>query len=464
MKRSIDEFLAALRREKGLTQREVAERLGVSNKTVSSWERGTVLPDILLLPAIAELYGVTADEILAGERREEPEKAQGGGAEEIKPEPKLSEKSETKLLKRRLAKFTTQVYILAGIFLAGVLLLYFGVWKDLRTVVWSGFAWWILLIFTGLPVAIVSFAVMIALFRGAVNSADEEAESYPKYAILLYRKASLFCYFAAGEAFLCAFFTACSFLAGTNFTDEFLFLLTVCVILCAAFFLVGFFLYGYALNRWDKEEAAKNRKKNKKLYLKTLLFGAIPLILAVVLMALLSSLTFETRDLLYSANRESFKKYMETIQMDEAGERKEYYLPLSELEKGLGTEIEYGMEYQYGNNLIYCFIADGFCTVQLWEGEYEGFVLEVERLTAEDGFSVYNLCEGVMGSVMIGGNTVLDMHYEIRTEGDTAFYERVFLESFREAGNLFGGLAIFVDLAVCFAVCALKREKTKVFL
>lgn len=240
MKLSIDEFLATLRREKGLTQREVAERLGVSNKTVSSWERGTVMPDILLLPGIAELYGVTADEILAGERREEQEKAQDS-PDEIKSEPKLSEKSETKLLKRKLAKFTTQVYILAGIFLAGALLLYIGVWKDLRTVAWSGFAWWILLIFIGLPVAIVSFAVMFALFRGAVNFADEEAESYSKYEILLYRKASLFCYFAAGEAFLCAFFTAIFFFAGTDFADEFLLLLTVCVILCAAFFLAGFF-------------------------------------------------------------------------------------------------------------------------------------------------------------------------------------------------------------------------------
>ena len=69
MARSIGEFLAALRKAHGYTQKEVAERLDVSNRTVSSWECNTALPDILLLPAIAELYGVTADEILAGERR-----------------------------------------------------------------------------------------------------------------------------------------------------------------------------------------------------------------------------------------------------------------------------------------------------------------------------------------------------------------------------------------------------------
>ena len=61
---SIGEFIAALRKAKGLTQMDVANHLGVSNKTVSSWETGASCPDIALLPAIAELYGVTCDELL----------------------------------------------------------------------------------------------------------------------------------------------------------------------------------------------------------------------------------------------------------------------------------------------------------------------------------------------------------------------------------------------------------------
>ena len=51
---SIGEFIAALRKAKGLTQMDVANHLGVSNKTVSSWETGASCPDIALLPAIAE--------------------------------------------------------------------------------------------------------------------------------------------------------------------------------------------------------------------------------------------------------------------------------------------------------------------------------------------------------------------------------------------------------------------------
>ena len=70
------EFLSVLRKSKGYTQQEVADILGVSNKTVSSWECGGSCPDISMLPAIAELYGVTCDELLRGERIHagEPEK------------------------------------------------------------------------------------------------------------------------------------------------------------------------------------------------------------------------------------------------------------------------------------------------------------------------------------------------------------------------------------------------------
>ena len=67
-KKSIGAFLAVLRKANGFTQQEVADRLSVSNRTVSSWECDSALPDILLLPALAELYGVTADEILARKR------------------------------------------------------------------------------------------------------------------------------------------------------------------------------------------------------------------------------------------------------------------------------------------------------------------------------------------------------------------------------------------------------------
>lgn len=61
-------FLKTLRKEKNLTQEQLAEKLGVSNRTVSRWETGTNMPDISLLLEIAELYGVTIPELIDGEK------------------------------------------------------------------------------------------------------------------------------------------------------------------------------------------------------------------------------------------------------------------------------------------------------------------------------------------------------------------------------------------------------------
>ena len=78
MNNSIGQFIAALRKANGLTQQEVAERLNVSNKSVSRWERGECAPDLSLIPALAEMFGVTCDELLKGERinnNQQPEKS-----------------------------------------------------------------------------------------------------------------------------------------------------------------------------------------------------------------------------------------------------------------------------------------------------------------------------------------------------------------------------------------------------
>lgn len=70
-KKSMGSFIAALRKAKGWTQKDLAALLHVSDKTVSRWETGDGTPDLSLVPVLAELFGVTCDELLRGERDKE---------------------------------------------------------------------------------------------------------------------------------------------------------------------------------------------------------------------------------------------------------------------------------------------------------------------------------------------------------------------------------------------------------
>ena len=68
----IGTFLKELRKEKELTQEQLAETLNVSRRTVSRWETGNNMPDLDLLAEMADLYQVELRELLNGERKNEP--------------------------------------------------------------------------------------------------------------------------------------------------------------------------------------------------------------------------------------------------------------------------------------------------------------------------------------------------------------------------------------------------------
>ena len=64
----IGKFIAALRKEKSMTQEQLGERLGVTNKTVSRWENGNYMPDVEMLSLLSKEFGVTINELIGGER------------------------------------------------------------------------------------------------------------------------------------------------------------------------------------------------------------------------------------------------------------------------------------------------------------------------------------------------------------------------------------------------------------
>ena len=61
---TMGEKIASLRKAAGMTQRQLADRMGVTDKAVSKWERNLSCPDIESIPLLAEIFGVSADELI----------------------------------------------------------------------------------------------------------------------------------------------------------------------------------------------------------------------------------------------------------------------------------------------------------------------------------------------------------------------------------------------------------------
>ncbi|MBQ9716672.1 MAG: helix-turn-helix transcriptional regulator [Clostridia bacterium] len=107
--------ITALRKNAGMTQAGLAEKIGYSDKSISKWERADGIPDVICLKAIADLFGVTVDYMLTEDHPAEPEAA--APAEEPQPPQKT---------------YTTSHIAVTLVSVAGVWLLAFAVYIILR--------------------------------------------------------------------------------------------------------------------------------------------------------------------------------------------------------------------------------------------------------------------------------------------------------------------------------------------
>ena len=73
-KQTIGMKIASLRREKGMTQLELAEKMGVTDKAGSKWERDLSCPDVSSIPKLAEIFGISIDELM--QEKATPENAE----------------------------------------------------------------------------------------------------------------------------------------------------------------------------------------------------------------------------------------------------------------------------------------------------------------------------------------------------------------------------------------------------
>ena len=123
-------FLRALRTEKGLTQEQLAEQVGVTRRSVSRWETGSNLPDLDVLLELADYYHVELRELLDGERKAVPI-----DTALVETTRKVAEYSNAE--KKRLAR-TVLVYLVVGI---AALIVSTGMkFLDLEEGFWVGFA------------------------------------------------------------------------------------------------------------------------------------------------------------------------------------------------------------------------------------------------------------------------------------------------------------------------------------
>lgn len=78
----VGNLICSLRKEKALTQKQLADAMNISDKTVSKWERGLGCPDVSLLPELSSLLGVNIEEILSGDLN--PNDSLGGNMKKLK--------------------------------------------------------------------------------------------------------------------------------------------------------------------------------------------------------------------------------------------------------------------------------------------------------------------------------------------------------------------------------------------
>lgn len=117
-KKTIGKFIAALRRANGMTQKELGEKLCVSDKTVSRWECDECTPELSLIPTIAEIFGITTDELLRGERHN-PERADPAPQDTVARQKAKSGKQFRLMLDSQKRKYKNRTLISASIVLLG---------------------------------------------------------------------------------------------------------------------------------------------------------------------------------------------------------------------------------------------------------------------------------------------------------------------------------------------------------
>ena len=278
MKQQIGEFLATLRKANGYTQQEIADKLGISNKTLSNWECDKALPDLLLLPVLAELYGVTVDEILAGQRQ----------TREDKP---LTARAEKGVYRKKLAKFDIGAWILTGLTIVAFLLTFLGACaEELTDAIDFGYDVGIWFVISGTVVVAACVGILFLLWHNGEISVDDAAEPYSSYCIILRKKLVTCLYTIAAWTFalaLVAMYVADFDKKNAMYSNRVVtvcicFALPVILLLCCGL------LFERAIAKFGGENDRQYLRNDKNYFFAVGFFGLIPAVIVAIISLILA--------------------------------------------------------------------------------------------------------------------------------------------------------------------------------
>ena len=324
-KKTIGKFIAVLRKANGMTQKDLGDRLFVSDKTVSRWERDECDPELSLIPAIAEIFGITTDELLRGERNAPIYNKEPSEDTAIKQK-KKSEKQFKAMLFNKKKEFNNMTLISIGISLFGLIV---------GMIINLGFSKGLIAFFVTSAFLLAGTLSQICLTQNARIAVGENDD---------YRELTE----AANNAFLqktiavcfvnIAIFAFClplvTMIDGANFGLEFGSWLLYGITFALAGIVLAYLIYCIiikpALMRRSilvfRETGIAREKYKRKLLIRISSFSLVIAILLGIAITVVESIgTYGFAEKLVFETPEEFKEYMESSYDESASDSGEYY-------------------------------------------------------------------------------------------------------------------------------------------
>lgn len=391
-KQSMGEFMATLRKANGYTQQEVSDKLNVSNRTLSSWETDRTLPDVLMLPAIADLYGVTVDELLRGERTTAKENKSND----------ISESSLKSVYKNKYGAFISKRALILGIALICAAVFALACALSL----WSGApAWldWTLLVLgaVGLCACIAVTVYLYSCTKLSVGVVTDEDLTDDKKAFVTAMRHKLESFFtmcalpfALFAAIVLIVFVAVDpqygQVLGVTFYVRYGYIFVMCLnfALAAALALTYAILKAVTVKSYYSESQKTTAKLNRKLAGKLAIFGSIPVAAAIAFNIVFSAVVLASyRTTLYKCDDfETFRTHIQTLVLENNPDVPdgEYYLAFPDK-----TPNNYGYktEFDLGNGFYATGGIDVISTENhgVYLGDYYWYVTYGSTAVTEDG-------------------------------------------------------------------------------